>query len=60
MLKLKFATTGFTPNENNTGLTSGIPIRHIPTPSFENSPGDLAVNKEYVDARDEILQQEIH
>ena len=57
--QIEFATTGFTPNESNTGLTSGIAIRHIPTPDFDNSPGDLAVNKEYVDARDEILQQEI-
>ena len=28
---------------------------HIPTPSFIDSPGDIAVNKEYVDERDEIL-----
>ena len=57
--QVEFGTSGFTPNENNTGLTSGIAIRHIPTPSFENSPGDLAVNKQYVDDRDELLRQDI-
>ena len=57
--QIEFATTGFTPNLINTGLTSGIAIRHIPTPSFENSPGDLAVNKQYVDDRDELLRQDI-
>ena len=40
-------------------MTSGIAIRHIPTPDFNNSPGDLAVNKEYVDQRDELLRQDI-
>ena len=57
--QIEFATSGFTPNAQNTGLTSGIAIRHIPTPSFENSPGDLAVNKKYVDARDELLRQDV-
>ena len=42
--QVEFGTSGFIPNQTNTGLTSGIAIRHIPTPSFENSPGDLAVN----------------
>ena len=53
------ANGGFTPNLANTGLTSGIPILGIPTPDFDNSPGDIAVNKEYVDQRDEFLQNEI-
>ena len=53
------ANGGFTPNLANTGLTSGIPILGIPTPDFENSPSDIAVNKEYVDQRDEFLQNEI-
>ena len=57
--QVEFGTSGFTPNATNTGLTSGIAIRHIPTPSFENSPGDLAVNKQYVDDRDELLRQDI-
>jgi hypothetical protein len=50
---------GFKPNTNETGLTEGIPIRGIPTPDFDNSPGDIAVNKGYVDQRDELLQNEI-
>ena len=50
---------GFNPNTNETGLTEGIPIRGIPTPDFDNSPGDIAVNKGYVDQRDELLQNEI-
>ena len=50
---------GFNPNTNETGLTTGIPIRGIPTPDFDNSPGDIAVNKEYVDARDELIQREV-
>ena len=53
------ANGGFTPNLANTGLTSGIPILGIPTPDFDNSPSDIAVNKEYVDQRDEFLQNEI-
>ena len=51
--QIEFATSGFKPNLQNTGLTSGIAIRHIPTPDYELSPGDLAVNKQYVDNRDE-------
>ena len=50
---------GFNPNTNETGLTEGIPIRGIPTPDFDNSPSDIAVNKGYVDQRDELLQNEI-
>ena len=50
---------GFRPNTNETGLTEGIPIRGIPTPDFDNSPSDIAVNKEYVDARDELIQREV-
>ena len=50
---------GFRPNTNETGLTEGIPIRGIPTPDFDNSPNDIAVNKGYVDQRDEFLQNEI-
>jgi hypothetical protein len=57
--QIQLASSGFTPNYANTGLTSGIPIRNIPTPSFEDSPGDLAVNKQYVDERDELLRQDI-
>ena len=53
------ANGGFTPNLANTGLTSGIPIMGIPTPDFDNSPSDIAVNKEYVDARDELIQREV-
>ena len=49
----------FTGSPGQSGLTGGVPILGVPTPDFENSPGDIAVNKEYVDARDEILQQEI-
>jgi hypothetical protein len=50
---------GFVPDLANTGLTSGIPILGIPTPDKDNSPGDIAVNKEYVDARDELIQREV-
>jgi hypothetical protein len=57
--QIELPTSGFSPNYANTGLTSGVPIRHIPTPSFEDSPGDLAVNKQYVDTRDELLRQDI-
>ena len=49
----------FTGAPGASGLTSGVPILGVPTPSFEDSPGDIAVNKEYVDERDNILQQEI-
>ena len=57
--QIEFATSGFKPNLENTGLTSGIAIRHIPTPDFELSPGDIAVNKQYVDDRDETLRQQV-
>ena len=49
----------FTGAPGASGLSSGVPILGVPTPSFEDSPGDIAVNKEYVDERDNILQQEI-
>ena len=49
---------GFTPPADS-GLTQGIPIRGIATPDHDNSPDDIAVNKEYVDGRDHILQEEI-
>ena len=49
----------FTGAPGQSGLTGGVPILGVPTPSFVNSPGDIAVNKEYVDARDELLRQDI-
>ena len=49
----------FTGAPGQSGLTGGVPILGVPTPSFENSPGDIAVNKEYVDTRDELLRQDI-
>jgi hypothetical protein len=36
-----------------------VSIKGIPTPAFDNPEPTIAVNKEYVDNRDEILQQEI-
>ncbi len=57
--QIEFPTSGFTPNYANTGLTSGVAIRHIPTPSFENSPGDIAVNKQYVDQQDKLILDQI-
>lgn len=57
--QIEFATSGFTPNYTNTGLTKGIAIRHIPTPNFEDSPGDIAVNKEYVDQQDQLLLDQL-
>ena len=49
----------FTGAPGQSGLTGGVPILGIPTPDFENSPGDLAVNKEYVDTRDDVLSNQI-
>ena len=46
--------TGYEP-----GYEGGVVIKGIPTPEFDNTEPTLAVNKEYVDTRDEILQQEI-
>lgn len=36
-----------------------VKIEGIPTPAFDNPEPTIAVNKEYVDKRDEVLQQEI-
>ena len=44
---------------NNSGIESGVPIKGIPTPDWELTPGDFAVNKQYVDERDELLRQDI-
>lgn len=41
------------------GLPKGVEIRGIPTPDKDRTPGNYAVNKEYVDQRDHILHQEI-
>ena len=37
------------------GIDNGVLIKNIPTPDRELTPGDYAVNKEYVDKEDEIL-----
>ena len=37
------------------GIDNGVLIKNIPTPDRELTPGDFAVNKEYVDREDEIL-----
>ena len=57
--QVEFGTTGFNPDPDRNGVSEGITILGIPTPDFVKSPDDIAVNKGYVDARDEILQQEI-
>ena len=41
------------------GDAGGVKIRGIPTPAVENPDGSLAVNKQYVDTRDEELRQDI-
>ena len=41
------------------GDEGGVKIRGIPTPAVENPDGSLAVNKQYVDTRDEELRQDI-
>jgi len=46
--------TGYEP-----GSEGGVVIKGIPTPAVDNTEPTLAVNKEYVDTRDNFLQQEI-
>ena len=46
--------TGYEP-----GSEGGVVIKGIPTPEVDNTEPTLAVNKEYVDTRDQFLQQEI-
>jgi len=50
--------------DNKTGwddpkYEGSVKIEGIPTPAFDNPEPTIAVNKEYVDKRDEVLQQEI-
>jgi hypothetical protein len=59
--------TGFPGNQNpqtgdplwEAGETGGVKITGIPTPTFENPNSSLAVNKGYVDQRDEEIRQDI-
>jgi hypothetical protein len=59
--------TGFEGNQNppngridwEAGEEGGVKITNIPTPTFENPESRLAVNKGYVDTRDELLRQDI-
>ena len=55
-----FGTT-FTGNQAGyePGSEGGVVIKGIPTPAVDNTEPTLAVNKEYVDTRDNFLQQEI-
>ena len=46
--------TGYEP-----GSEGGVIIKGIPTPTVDNPEPTLAVNKDYVDTRDNFLQQEI-
>ena len=49
----------FAQPESVHGFDNGVVIKNIPTPDFDVTPGNYAVNKEYVDARDELLRQDI-
>ena len=53
--------SGFPGNQDKVepGYEGHVRIKGIPTPDYGTADPTVAVNKEYVDQRDEILQQEI-
>lgn len=54
--------TNFTENKDgwdDPKYEGSVTIKGIPTPAFDNPEPTIAVNKEYVDTRDDLLRQDI-